>query len=198
MRSILEITLLFVVATVLPHTGNASEIETKYLMFRIPKIYFDDVHQLRRPGGKLDFGNGVVLNHEDIEPISTDQPDNHACQVKLQKPLRFEDITIHPGCIIDFADRKEKKVDRYRLRAIDCETSSVEIDRVKVRSEFHSTFAKDDFHFASSRVTTLTDVPLANGRKVPPNKVIWIEDFDADRSTNPVSGISNHYPKTDK
>jgi hypothetical protein len=169
------------------------EIETKYLMFRLPKVRFHEILQLKRPGGKIDFGNGTTLTHDDIEPIAPGQPKNFTYRITLKKNLRFSNVVIHPKCVLDFVEFKERKLDKYLLDSIDCRSSSVEINRVKLRAHFHPTFAKDEFHFASDKVIAITNVPLENGKQIPPNKVIWIEDFDSDLATNIVKGTSEYY-----
>lgn len=188
--AVLQIALTLVGST---SSAEADKIETKYLMFRIPKVRFNDILQLKKPGGKLDFGNGLVLTHDDIEPIPDDQPKNFAYRITLKKPLEAPNVTIHPNCVLLFFEFKEKVTDKYLLDAINCRSSYVEIDRIKIKGDFHSTFAKDEHHFACAKISTVTEAPLVNGKKVPPNKTIWIEDFDAEKSINPVDGISDYF-----
>lgn len=198
MNHSLSIITALVTSTIFLSSAHANdEIETKYLMFKMPKVRFDDILQLKKPGGKLSFGNGVELGYDDVEPLAGLRK-NVGYSVVLKKALKVSDVTIHPKCSLEFVEPSDKELGRYLLVAVDCQSGSVEINRTKLKGQFHSTFAKDAFHFACIPINTVTEVPLLNGKKVPPNKTIWIEDFDADRNTNPVSGISNHYPKADK
>lgn len=172
---------------------DATKIETKYLMFRLPKIHFDKILQLKKPGGKLDFGDGTVLTHDDIEPIATDQPKNFAYRITLKKALKFQNVVLGPKCVLTVFEFKDKVTNRYLLDSIDCESSAVEIDRTKLKGVFHSTFAKDEHHFACNPVVSVTDVPLVGGSKVPPGHFISADDFDPDKPINKVKSISKDH-----
>jgi hypothetical protein len=189
--------LLTVLVVSLSQAENSSEIETKYLMFKISKVRFDNILQLKKPGGKLDFGNSVELGYDDIESMP-DKIKNIGYKITLKNPIKFSDITIHPKCILEFVESADIKKGRFLLFAVDCRSSAIEIDRIKLSGQFHSTFAKDEFHFACVPIVTVTEVPLAGGKRLPPNRTIWVEDFDADLGTNPISGISDHYPQSGK
>ena len=197
MKSLTRTFVILITSFFLCPNAYGDEIETKYLMFRIPKVRFDSILQLKMPGGKLEFGNGVELGYDDIEPMP-DLIKNIGYKIVLKNPIKFSDVTIHPKCILEFIESTDKKKGRYLLFAVDCQSSTLEIDRVKLRGQFHSTFAKDELHFACVPVVTITEVPLVGGKRVPPNKTIWVEDFDAGLSTNPISGISDHHKVTEK
>ncbi len=179
--------------TISPSSRAEPAIETKYFMFKIHKVHFDDVLQLKKPEGKLDFGDGVVLMHDDIEEVISDPPKNFTHRVALKKPIRFPNVILEPKCVLIFSEFPNKTKSRYLLYSIDCESSAVEIDRTKLKGVFHSTFAKDKHHFACSPVVSVTDVPLVGGSKVPPGHFISADDFDPDKPINKVKSISKDH-----
>lgn len=162
--------------------ADVSEIETKYLMFKLPIVRVDGLDRLtENQKNKVQLGKNAFLEASNAELIAASGNSSSSRTFLVKTAIKVESVTLHPGCKLLFTPTSDK---RYELFVIDCEEGSIEYENVRVKANFSSYDAPTFNQFYASELTADSKIPLPNGKFLYPGDKINVVEWVAIAPTN--------------
>ncbi len=185
MKSLSMIAAIFGLTVLSPSTATCSdisEIETKYLMFKLPVVKFDGIDQLFSGQKKrIKLGEKTFLDQANVEPIRDSKNSRDSRNFLVKSSLKIDSITLNPGCELMFAPSRDKS---YQLYNIDCTSGSAEYENIKMKANYTTGASLTFNHFSASELTADSKIPLPDGKFLYPGDKISVIDWVVVAPTN--------------
>lgn len=181
MREPLIATLLVLVVTCSSALAETN-IETKYLMFKLPVVSVEAIDKLAESKQlKADLGKGAYLHTGNVRRVQDRLSSDKTVVLQITEQIRIDAVSLNPGCLMRFYAAKEIS---FRLGQIDCADGSIEYEGVKIKANYSSFDSLTRNHFYANELTADSKIPLPNGKFLYPGDKISVIEWVAIAPTN--------------